>query len=257
MPHRPHHAFPYVLVSPNYLAGGGNWEHLTKLLVRGYGWQDVSTLDHHSALTSPDGRLHVVLHRQTPGNWTLRGSTPHARQWAAVLDEHLPVEYVTATVEALLRPTAPKEPGVLDRLHAAGWTTQATTRAPSALSPDGLVRITHHRGDSSEESRWHAECTVKGRRWWTATFSAHTPTAVVGAFAAQLASPDPLPRMAIGTPLYGCEHHTRLLPCTLGREDESAQLAARIAHARTHLRPGTGTAPPVKPTSNSSAARAR
>ncbi|MEU1477090.1 DUF317 domain-containing protein [Streptomyces sp. NPDC005760] len=230
----PHPTVPYVLAAPGYLAGGSDWEHLTEWLLRGHGWRDVSTIDQHTALASPDGRLHVALNRRGAWTWTLRATTPAGREWAAILGAHLPVEYVTALVDTMLRPDSRHRPDVLGSLHAAGWTADAAAPTPTVVSPDGLVRFTEETALSPTRGPWHAACTVDGHTWWTATFSTHTPPGVVAAFTRSLASDDPLPRMAIGTPLYGCGPYTRLTQTPHGYDDEQAQLEARITEARGH-----------------------
>ncbi|MEV0470691.1 DUF317 domain-containing protein, partial [Streptomyces prunicolor] len=91
--------------------------------------------------------------------------------------------------------------GVLDPLLEAGWSTEGTGTASTAVSPDGLVRVTGQPDRPSTPTLWRAACTVNGFRWWTAAFSTHSPSAVVTAFTRSLARDDPLPRMAIGMPM--------------------------------------------------------
>jgi uncharacterized protein YceK len=240
----PHPTVPYVLAAPGYVAGGSDWEHLTEWLLRGHGWRDVSTIDQHTALASPDGRLHVALNRRGAWTWNLRATTSAGREWAAILGAHLPVEYVTALVDTMLRPASRHDSDVLGPLHTAGWTTDAT--ATTAMSPDGLVRFAEETAVSPTRGGWHAACTVDGHTWWTAVFSTHTPPGVVAAFTRSLASDDPLLRMAIGTPLYGCGSYTRLTQTLRGYDDEQAQLEARIAEARGHrLAAASPAAPPT------------
>lgn len=247
----PHPTVPYVLAAPGYLAGGGDWEHLTEWLLRGHGWRNVSTIDQHTALASPDGRLQVALDRRAAWTWTLRATTPAGREWAVMLGAHLPVEYVTTLVDTMLRPASRHRPDVLGPLHAAGWTADAAAPAPTAVSPDGLVRFTQETALSPTRGPWHSVCMVDGFRWWTAVFSTHTPPGVVAAFTHSLASDTPLPRMAIGTPLYGCGPYTRLTQTSFGYDDEQALLEARIADARDHRLPG----PPAAATSSAGRAR--
>ena len=189
----PHPTVPYVLAAPGYLAGGGDWEHLTEWLLRGHGWRNVSTIDQHTALASPDGRLQVALDRRAAWTWTLRATTPAGREWAATLGAHLPVEYVTTLVDTMLRPACRHRPDVLGPLHTAGWNADAAAPAPTAVSPDGLVRFTEETALSPTRGPWHAACMVNGYRWWAAVFSTHTPPGLVAAFTQSLASDDPLP----------------------------------------------------------------
>ncbi|MFF6783787.1 DUF317 domain-containing protein [Streptomyces sp. NPDC012510] len=253
----PHPTVAYVLATPGYLAGGSDWEHLTEWLLRGHGWRDVSTIDQRTALASPDGRLHVALNRRGAWTWNLRATTPAGREWAAILGAHLPVEYVTALVDAMLRPDSSHRPDVLGPLHAAGWNADAAAPTPTAVSPDGLVRFTEETALSPTRGPWHAACTVDGHTWWTATFSTHTPPGVVTAFTRSLASPDPLPRMAIGTPLYGCGPYTRLTQTPHGYDDEQALLEARIAEIRGRRVAGTSPAALPAPTGRPPLARPR
>ncbi|MFI6012538.1 DUF317 domain-containing protein [Streptomyces sp. NPDC051243] len=253
----PHPTVPYVLAAPGYLAGGGDWEHLTEWLLRGHGWQDVSTIDQHTALASPDGRLQVALDRRAAWTWTLRATTPAGREWAALLGAHLPVEYVTTLVDTMLRPASRHRPDVLGPLHTAGWNADAAAPAPTAVSPDGLVRFTEETALSPTRGPWHAACMVDRYRWWTAVFSTHTPPGLVAAFTQSLASDDPLPRMAIGTPLYGCERYTRLSQTSFGYDDEQALLEARIADARGHHLPGSPAAAPTPAASRTRLTRTR
>ncbi|WP_408990213.1 DUF317 domain-containing protein [Streptomyces stelliscabiei] len=95
-------------------------------------------------------------------------------------------------------------------------------------------------------------------RWWTATFSTRTPPGIVTAFTRSLASDDPLPRMAVGTPLYGCGPYTRLTPTPHTYEDEQALLKARIADVRSRRVTGPGPAtPPPNPIGRTPATRTR
>ncbi|WP_330347811.1 DUF317 domain-containing protein [Streptomyces sp. NBC_00582] len=241
----PHPTVPYVLAAPGYLTGGGDWEHLTEWLLRGHGWRDVSTIDQHTALASPDGRLHVALSRRAAWTWSLRAATSHDQDWAALLGAHIPVEYITELVDTMLRPASRYDPDVLGPLHAAGWTTAAAAPPSTTVSPDGLVRFTAEPTPSRAPRPWHAACTVDRQTWWTAAFSTHTPPGVVAAFTRSLASNDPLLRMAIGTPLYGCGPYTRVTQTPHGYDDEQAQLEARITEARGHrLAAASPTAPP-------------
>ncbi|MDX2553254.1 DUF317 domain-containing protein [Streptomyces stelliscabiei] len=162
MPQRPPQAVPYVLASPGYLAGGGDWEHLTELLLRGHGWRNVSTIDQHTALASPDGRLHIILNRRADWAWTLHATTPDGQDWAVLLGAHMPVEYITAMVNALLQPPPTGDRAVLDPLRAAGWTEQATSPGASAVSPDGLVHFTEEPAHPSAPRPWRAACSVNG-----------------------------------------------------------------------------------------------
>ncbi|KND28601.1 DUF317 domain-containing protein [Streptomyces stelliscabiei] len=259
MPQCPPHAVPYVLAAPGYLAGGGDWEHLTELLLYGHGWRNVSTIDQHTALASPDGRLHVVLNRRADWTWTLHETSPHGQDWAALLGAHIPVEYLTAMVDAMLQPPSTGHPTVLDPLHAAGWTEQATGPGASAVSPDGLVHFTAEDPAHPGAPRpWRAACTVNGYRWWTAAFSTRTPPGIVTAFTRSLARDDPLPRMAIGTPLYGCGPYTRLTPTPHTHVDEQALLKARIADVRNRRVTGSSPAtPPPNRIGRTPATRAR
>ncbi|WP_043267068.1 DUF317 domain-containing protein [Streptomyces sp. CT34] len=236
---------PYVLSAPGYLTGGGDWEHLTEWLQRGHGWRDISTINQHTALASPDNRLHVLLSRRAAWTWILRATAPDDQEWAAVLGAHLPIEYITAVVDAMLRPTCEHGADVLGPLQEAGWTTDPESPTSTAVSPDGLVRFTEERAPSAPRP-WQAACTVNGYRWWTAAFSTHAPPGIVTALTRSLASSDPLPRMAIGTPLYGCGPYTRIAQTPHSYDDEQAQLEARIAQARDRrlARTSPAAAPP-------------
>ncbi|MFF8022158.1 DUF317 domain-containing protein [Streptomyces sp. NPDC007896] len=242
----PHPTVPYILAAPGYLTGGSDWELLTEWLLRGHGWRNVSTIDHHTFLASPDGRLHVGLDRRGAWTWHLHATGPAGPVWEATFGAHLPVEYVTALVESLLRPDNRHMTDVLGPLHAVGWTADADDGAPTAVSPDGLVRFTQEDADSPSPYTWHAACTVDGYTWWTAAFTAHTPIGLVSALTRSLASPDPLPRMAIGTPMYRCGPYTRLSQTDFSYADEQALLEARITEARQHRRsrPPAGAPPP-------------
>ncbi|MFG2800457.1 DUF317 domain-containing protein [Streptomyces pseudovenezuelae] len=258
MPPRQPSAVPYVLAAPGYLAGGGDWEQLTELLLRGHGWHNVSTIDQHTALASPDGRLHVVHDRRAGWTWNLRATGPAGHQWEALLGAYLPVEYVSDLVDAMRQPPTAARGWAVAPLLGAGWRPDGTGPASTAVSPDGLVRITGQPEHARTSGPWHAQCTVNGFCWWTAAFSPHTPLAVVTAFTRSLARDDPLPRMAIGTPLYGCGPHTRLARTAHGWADEQALFEARITDARTRRTTGSGSAAPVpKPARATAATRNR
>lgn len=250
-------AVPYVLAAPGHLAGGGDWEHLTELLQRGHGWHNVSTIDQRTTLTSPDRRMHVVHNRRAGWTWNLRAADPDGREWEALLGAHLPVEYVTTMVDAMREPPITHSRRVLDPLLEAGWLPDGAGPASTAVSPDSLVRITEQPAHPDTPVPWRAECTVNGYRWWTAAFSTHTPPGVVTAFTRSLARDDPLPRMAIGTPLHGCAPYTRLARTPLGWDDEQALLEARIADARTRRTTGSRSAGPPKPAVSTAATRKR
>ncbi|MEV0478773.1 hypothetical protein, partial [Streptomyces prunicolor] len=88
--------------------------------------------------------------------------------------------------------------------------------------------------------------------------STHSPSAVVTAFTRSLARDDPLPRMAIGMPMYGCGPYTRLARTSHGWDDEQALLEARIADARTQRATGPkAVAAPRQPASPTPAGRHR
>ncbi|MGQ4480243.1 DUF317 domain-containing protein [Streptomyces sp. SAS_276] len=255
---RPASAVPYVLAAPGYLAGGGDSGHLTELLLRGHGWHNVSAIDYHTALASPDGRMHVVHDRRAGWTWNLRATRPDGREWEAVLGDHLPVEYVTALVDTMRQPPTTHSHTVLDPLLEAGWFLDGADPASTAVSPDGLVRVTGEPTRRGAPTSWRATCTVNGYRWWTAALSTHTPPGVVTALTRSLARDDSLPRMAIGTPLYGCGPYTRLAPTSHGWDDERALLEARIADARARRTTGPGpSAPPPQPAMPPAATRSR
>ncbi|MFE4664536.1 DUF317 domain-containing protein [Streptomyces sp. NPDC056716] len=237
----PHPTIPYVLAAPGYIAGGGDWQHLTELLHRGHGWKDISTVDTHTVLAGPDGSLQVSLDRRT-WKWSLHAAPAGGRHWSAVLGAHIPVEYITDLVVAMQEPGPRRAPAVLGPLHAAGWATDPAASAATAVSPDGLVRITGEPGPSP----WYAVCAVGDFTWWTASFSPRTPPAVVTAFTRRLADDNPLPRMAIGVPMYGCERHTRLTRTPYTTDQERADLEARIAEARDRRRTPRPL-PPARP----------
>lgn len=239
---------PYVLAAPGYLAGANAWEHLTEWLLRGHGWRDASTIDYHTLLTSPDGSLHVGHDRRGAWTWNLHATSPAGRHWTATLGAHLPVEYVTALVETMLRPDTGQRADILGPLHTAGWTTDTEAAAPTAVSPDGLVRFAQENAAEPSPHAWHSACTVDGHTWWTAAFTAHTPPRLVAALTHSLACRDPLPRMAIGIPMYRCGPYTRRTPTTFGWDDEQALLEARIAEARRQRLPSARTSGPPPPT---------
>ncbi|WP_159058745.1 hypothetical protein [Streptomyces caeruleatus] len=81
---------------------------------------------------------------------------------------------------------------------------------------------------------------------------------MVTAFTRSLARGDPLPRTAIGTPLYGCGPHTRLARTAHGWHDEQALLEARITDARTKRTTASESAAPApKPVRATAATRIR
>jgi hypothetical protein len=255
-PHQPS-AVPYVLAAPGYLAGGGDWEQLTELLRRGHGWHNVSTIDQHTALASPDRHLQVVHDRRAAWTWNLRATSPDGHQWEARLGAYLPVEYVSTLVDTMRQPPTSTSAWALDPLLEAGWVPDRTGPAATAVSPDGLVRISGP-PEPATPGPWKAQCTVNGFVWWTAALSPHTPLAVVTAFTRSLADDDPLPRMAIGTPLYGCGPHTLLARTAHGWDDEQALLEARITDARTVRTTRPASAAPVpKPARTTAAPRYR
>uniref|UniRef100_UPI0009530A76 DUF317 domain-containing protein n=1 Tax=Streptomyces acidiscabies TaxID=42234 RepID=UPI0009530A76 len=230
---------PYVLAAPGYLAGGGSWDHLTELLHHGHGWHYTSETDLHTRLTSPDQRLHVTLaHARPHPEWILTGPA-----WQARIGVFLPVEYVTAIVDAMRSP-APDPPAALDPLATAGWTTRRCGTARTAVSPDETVSVTEERAPDGTPEAWYASCTAGGLTWWNAVFPVGTPLQVAAAFTGSLASPDPLVRMAVGIPLYNCGSYTRFTPTDVSWHGERVGLDARIAQARAARRPAPAATPP-------------
>ncbi|MBZ3904416.1 DUF317 domain-containing protein [Streptomyces griseiscabiei] len=244
-----HTAVPYVLAAPGYLVGGGAWEQLTEWLRHGHGWRDVSRIDQHTVLHSPDGRSAVALDRRYAWTWSLCTASVNGRGGgAAVLGGHLPVEYVTTVVEAMLEPVSVPDSDVLGPLRETGWTV-AEADGLSVVSPDGLVHVSDDPTAKPGFVRWRADCTVDGFEWWTAAFSADTPPDVVAAFTRSLASDAPLPRMAIGTPLYKCAPYTRTSPTSYDFDAEQTLLDTRIAEARARrLADGSPAAQPPSTT---------
>ncbi|MFD3910074.1 DUF317 domain-containing protein [Streptomyces sp. NPDC058603] len=202
---------------------------------QGHGWKDTPT-SHMSRihLARPDGYASLTLDAgPLPWRWTLSGHYTDGGSWTAVLDEMMPVEFVTAAVTSLARPARHHaRTTAFDTLDTAGWQRDdqpAGTRM--ATSPDGLVHLTQESADGNGPL-WRADCTVGTFTWWRASFSEHTPATVIDAFATALTDPEPLLRWAIGTPLYNCDQYTRIDPTVLGPDVERALLDAQITRAQ-------------------------
>ncbi|WP_326812282.1 DUF317 domain-containing protein [Streptomyces scopuliridis] len=224
-----------MLVQPAYLAGSGDFENLTELMRQGHGWKDTpASHRERPQLTRSDGNICLTLDAgRLPWKWTLSRHHTDGRSWTAVLDEMMPVEFVTAAVTSLARP-ARRHPrtAAFDSLDTAGWQRgDQPTGTRTATSPDGLVHVTQETANSTGPL-WRADCTVGTFTWWRASFGEHTPATVIDAFAAALADPEPLLRWVIGTPLYNCDQYTRITPTALGPDDERALLDAQITRAQ-------------------------
>ncbi len=150
---------------PGYLAGGGDWEQLTELLLRGHGWHNVSTIDQHTALASPDGRLHVVHGRRAGWTWNLRATGPAGHQWEALLGAYLPVEYVSALVDAMRQPPTANRRQRVGHCPAAGGGL-----APGRYWPRLDSGVTgrpgpHHRTTRTRPHARTVACPVHGQRF--------------------------------------------------------------------------------------------
>ncbi|MGJ5751624.1 uncharacterized protein DUF317 [Streptomyces puniciscabiei] len=234
-----HETIEQALISPRYLAGGGDPAWVTVPLHRACGWSyGHDPLMPRVILTSPDQQatLHIDPDPDEPW-WTVR----HARSgdqpaWSATFDARTPVEIIAALTDALTAPTPPASgPEPYDVLRRAGW----HTAGESLASPDRIAALEH----VGEDGPWFADARLdqdEGGLIWRAYLSNTTPQHLVAAFAQALADPTPVRRSPGRVPALARDHAlTRTVQLPVGDiafalEQRIAALAARRTDAASN-----------------------
>lgn len=240
-----HETIEQALVSPRYLAGGGDPAWVTVPLHRACGWSyGHDPLMPRTILTSPDQQatLRIDPDPDEPW-WTVR----HARSgdqpaWSATFDARTPVETIAAFTDALNTPTPPvSSPHPYDVARQAGW----HTAGGCMVSPDRIAAIEHYGTHGS----WLAETRLdenEGGLLWRASLSSTTPTHLVAAFAQALAGPTPVRRSPHRLPARAREHtHTRTVHLPVG--DVAFALEQRVAALSARRETTTSNTPAARP----------
>ncbi|CAL9416693.1 DUF317 domain-containing protein [Streptomyces sp. enrichment culture] len=221
----------HYLIEPRALAGGGDIRHVFAYL-KASGWQDKTNKNAPLALRSPDRIVQVSYDPYSqPGGWTIHSAaTDQQAEWRARLGQRTPVEIVAGLTDALTQPRSAHAPHVWAPLSEQHWQTGHEGPHYTATSPDGAAWL-HFRRGSGDRAVWWAGAQDEQGNGWTAKFTGATPLHLVAAFAAALASPEPVMR-----PRGRVPHSTRIrttsvsvLPSQLGAWQQARITAARAA----------------------------
>ncbi|MDX3372228.1 DUF317 domain-containing protein [Streptomyces sp. ME02-6987-2C] len=250
----------HYLVEPRALAGGGDIRHVSEFL-HASGWRDGSTSGGPLAMQSPDRQVRIVYDPYVlPGGWTIHGAANGLNQeWSAHLGRQTPVEIVAGLTDALTRPRSAHAPNVWTPVQEQNWHTRFQGRHYTATSPDETAWM-HYRQSPEGEAMWWTGAKDRHGHGWTARFTPSTPMHLVQAFAAELASPEPVMRPRGRVP-HSDQVRTRsvsVLPSQLSAWQQARITAARAAtwarSSARSARPRT-TARPHTPTSSSARTR--
>ncbi|MEU3977931.1 DUF317 domain-containing protein [Streptomyces bacillaris] len=207
-----------ILISPGYLAGGGDPAWVTVPLRRASGWSTAGDpLVPRVILTSPD-QLAQLRIAPDPDSaqpwWTLR----HARHgdhraWEITFDAQTPVEIIAAVTDTLTAPASPPAASVdpYDPLRAAGWHAprhhDGLTSPKGMSSPNGWARVDRIVDESGHGAGWVVETSVHNLpAIWRAHVDGNTPSHVVSALFGALADTTPLVRHPHSVPPLAVTH---------------------------------------------------
>ncbi|MFD9793351.1 DUF317 domain-containing protein [Streptomyces sp. NPDC059070] len=249
-----------ALVSPRYLAGGGDPRWVTAPLHQAFHWQAAHLpLSPRVHLTRRDLQTELIM-APDPDDywWTLRhtatsdGGTNEGEEegWVMRFGARTPVETIAAATDTLATTSLGREasppdlPDPLGVLSRAGW--ESSGEDMFRTSPDGLVTVCH-----PPQGAWLISVTSHDGPWrsnpddlvWHAYFSPHTPTPLVTAVLEDLASPEPLPR-APGSLPEVLRDLVRLTPAPAGQGRDA--LWERVDRLAAH-RPTSTPRPPQPP----------
>lgn len=239
-----------MLITPRYLAGGGDPGWITVPLHRASGWSyGHDPLMPRVLLTSPDQQTQLRIDPDPDDPWWAIRHAPSAGQpgWAATFEARTPVEIIAAFTDALTDPslTPPAAADPLAPLHEAGWDTPR--HFGGLASPDGITRAEHVGGTGGD--LWLVEtAVVREPTIWRAYFTGTTPPHLIAAFTRSLADeraivrdPSRIPglardRMSVST------RHVPVADVAFALERRVSKLAARHA-----AQPGLAVPPPATP----------
>ncbi|MFE4017965.1 DUF317 domain-containing protein [Streptomyces sp. NPDC059101] len=204
-----HETIEQTLISPRYLAGGGDPAWVTVPLHRACGWSyGHDPLMPGVLLTSPNQQttLRIDPDPDEPW-WTIRHArTDNQPAWKATFDARTPAEIIAAFTDALTDPRALNAaPPPTAPLRQAGW--RDIPRQSGLISPDGVVRVDY----VTEHGFDHWFITVAaghtpGDELWGACLDGTTPPHLIAALTRALTDDTPVIRDPNRLPGLGVRH---------------------------------------------------
>jgi hypothetical protein len=272
------HVFPLYLAGPTSDFTGD--PALAPLLDQGFSLHCDEESNVHVSSPRHDIRLGYLPEGPDHTLWKVAVHTDPfgSPRWMATFDMPTPIELVTAFTTELANSYA-KNPEfcvtgaargadeALRPLSAAGWKRENQRTETVCTAPDQLAGLTYSRRLLAPETELREDET----RWllwggrdgyvsrWYATFTSHTPTHLIAAVTARLASPTPALRSRRDVPARnrGATRITPVRPPTptpLDVRRTSAALARSTVPSRTvvrapsvHATAGAGARLPVRP----------
>lgn len=243
-----------TLISPRYLAGGGDPAWVTVPLNRACGWScGNDRLMPRVILTSPDqlAQLRIAPDPDPAEPWWSLRHAHHGgqRAWEITFDALTPVEIIAAVTDTLTAPAPPPAASgdPYDPLRAAGWHAprhhDGLTSPKGMNSPDGLARVDRIVDESGRTAGWIAETSVhRLPAIWRAHVDGNTPSHVVSAFFGALADTAPLIRHPHRVPSLAATHGS-----TSTRQVSAETVAFALRNRTTALAQRNSAAPPSTP----------
>ncbi|WP_416986997.1 DUF317 domain-containing protein [Streptomyces sp. T028] len=248
---------------PRHLAGRGDPRRITQTL-RAAGWKNHSDPDYpHVLLASPDYQHTLVLEpRPEPyaAWWRIRGGSQE-RRWYTEFGGNTPVEILASLTDALLQPAPQTTPDIWPALTSAGWAYERDENGnETAAHPDGILSLRRWTVSPAERFFWTAEATLATglgglNRLWRASLDDNMPQHLIAAFAAALASDEPVQRGRYDVPHSHLvtQHQRGPQGEQLAAAHEARLKAARAAARKvrrsaalpTHSGPAPATASPA------------
>ncbi|MEU1629227.1 DUF317 domain-containing protein [Streptomyces sp. NPDC020096] len=236
-----HETIEQALISPRYLASGGDPAWVTVPLHRACGWSyGHDPLMPRVLLASPDQQALLRLDPHPDQHWwTIQHHrTTTSPAWSASFGARTPVEIIAAFTDALTHPATtaaslPADPYV--PLRQAGWRRQ-DEHPGGFVSPDGIARVEHF-ADGSVNS-WFIDVAISQDPEglvWRAYFDGTTPPHLITAFTRALADDTPLPRDPLHVPalggrrIRGTTHHVPASTVAFALERRVKDLGTRSA----------------------------
>ncbi|MDT0547718.1 MULTISPECIES: DUF317 domain-containing protein [Streptomyces] len=162
----------------------------------------IGLIPEYCELVEPVGLWHIEArpHRDAPALWRASMSDCTPPEIIAALTTALAADVETGGDRPpYLRHSGPPDT-VWSALTEAGWQHSISEFDARALAPDLLAEVTHTPPrpgpafDQAREEAWQVEVRIsdEGEALWWAEFHSDTPAHLLTAFAAALASPQPL-----------------------------------------------------------------